>query len=155
MKENHEKFIVEEKESKTIFNMVRKKKRLYENLKDTYEQKIVVPIQEENKKKLEEIKQHSRLNLSEIEAHEKEYLEWKKNSQASLDKSHVSSKNSYNHPPHSKKIQKILAEEEKAKHKLDMKKQLVKEKIERMNNYTALLTIRNPLPETNKTIAAT
>lgn len=36
-----------------------------------------------------------------------------------------------------------------------MQKRLVKEKIERMNNYTALLTIRNPLPETNKTIAAT
>lgn len=87
MKENHEKFIVEEKESKAVFNMVRKKKRLYEHLKETYEKKIVVPIEEENMKKLEEIKEHSRLNLSEIEAHEKEYLEWKKKSQASLDKS--------------------------------------------------------------------
>ena len=104
---------------------------------------------------MEEIKEHSRLNLTEIEAHEKEYLEWKKKSSASLDKSQTSSKNLYIPPPHSKKIQKILAEEEKAKHKPDIQKLLLKEKIERMNNYTALLTIRNPLPETNKTIAAT
>lgn len=63
MKENHEKFIVEEKESKAIFNMIRKKKRLYEHLKETYEQKVVLPTEEENRKKLEEIKGHSRLNL--------------------------------------------------------------------------------------------
>lgn len=52
MKENHEKFIVEEKESRVIFNQIRQKKRLYEHLKETYELKIVMPTEEENKKKL-------------------------------------------------------------------------------------------------------
>jgi hypothetical protein len=39
---------------------------------------MVLPILEQNKKRLEELKRNSVLNLTDIESHEKEYLEWKK-----------------------------------------------------------------------------
>lgn len=43
MRENHEKLLLDESETKQLVNSLRNKKRLHEQLKESYELKFVLP----------------------------------------------------------------------------------------------------------------
>ena len=64
MRENHLLFLESEQESRRLFTKMKRKKRLYEQLKDTYQQNTNDAMKEEEERRRKERKEKFKLDLS-------------------------------------------------------------------------------------------
>lgn len=139
MRENHQKFLVSEKESRSLFEKIRKKKRIHQEMKQGQDAKFLQAARIAEQRLLDH-REQSKLNMTGINEHQKSYLEWKE--QKSLEKSRSKNQENmpiYKPPPRPQKLNRLLEEENRVRNKVDEYKKMVDSKMQRISQYSSMI----------------